>query len=192
MKKVFNVICVVLLIIFLSIFAFVSFCCEKIVICQGSMETTLKEGQIGLYLKKQSDLDGFKRDDIVIFNYNDGNTTSKFIKRIVGLPNQHIKISIDGTIFIDGEEISQSYLEEEQLRQTYQISNITRMEMMLGENEYYVLGDNREISYDSRSFGVILKDDILGTLNITYGTIKNFNSETMKGDSTTYFPLKFY
>ena len=83
-----------------------------------------------------------ERFDIVVFPHGPNN--EYYIKRIIGMPGETVEISEDGTIYIDGE-----VLEED-----YGYGNTTPQEMSggitLSEDEYFVLGDNREVSLDSR------------------------------------------
>ncbi|MFH1030345.1 MAG: signal peptidase I [bacterium] len=100
-----------------------------------------------------------QRGDIVIFK-NPRNTKEFFIKRIIGLPNEKIKI-YDNKIFLhnteypDGAMIEEIYLPEGSDTRGNEI-------VELEENEYYVLGDNRNHSLDSRVFGPINKDLMIG------------------------------
>ncbi|KKQ68796.1 MAG: signal peptidase I [Candidatus Nealsonbacteria bacterium RIFCSPLOWO2_12_FULL_39_31] len=100
----------------------------------------------------------FQRGEVVVFKFP-LNTSQMFIKRIIGLPgdmveinNGEIKISKDGkTEVLDESEYLNSTLKTE--------GNIS---VVLNQNEYFVLGDNREASFDSRRFGVLPENDIIG------------------------------
>ena len=99
-----------------------------------------------------------KRGDIVVLKYPLDNS-QRFIKRIVGLPGETVNIS-DGKVAItkDGKDIAldeTDYLPD--LRNTDGVLNI-----VLKDNEYFVLGDNRQFSYDSRKWGVLPREDIVG------------------------------
>ncbi|MSU54439.1 MAG: signal peptidase I [Candidatus Staskawiczbacteria bacterium] len=99
-----------------------------------------------------------KRGDVVVLKYP-LNNKQKFIKRIVGLPGETVKIK-NGKVDIlrDGKDMSlneKKYLPD--LLQTDGDVNIT-----LGDNKYFVLGDNRKFSYDSRRWGVLPEEDIIG------------------------------
>ncbi len=98
-----------------------------------------------------------QRGDVVVFNYPQ-DETQRFIKRVIGLPGETVMVS-GGKVQItkDGEtrELKESYLPQD-LR-TYGNSTIT-----LSEGEYFVMGDNREHSYDSRMWGFVPKEDIIG------------------------------
>ena len=117
------------------------------------MNDTLSSGEIMLLLKyKRYFANDYKRYDIVVIKYEN----SRLIKRVIGLPNERIKC-VDGIIYINDEKISDEYATNE----TSDFDEIT-----LKDNEYYVMGDNRLVSKDSRMIGPIVKDKILGTSNL--------------------------
>lgn len=98
-----------------------------------------------------------KRGEVVVFKFPK-NEKLKFIKRIIGLPGEKVKI-LNGKIKIekDGQSF---YLNEE--KYLLDERDFGEYEFKLGENEYLVLGDNRLHSFDSRFFGPIKKEKILG------------------------------
>ena len=111
-----------------------------------SMDTTLKQGEILLLEKFDKN---YKRFDIVVINTKN----ERIIKRIIGMPSESIKI-IDGIIYINGEKIEDKYASS----QTKDFS----LEETIPENTYFVLGDNRIVSNDSRYLGPIKKENIQG------------------------------
>lgn len=98
-----------------------------------------------------------KRYDIIVFPYQYEDDTY-FIKRIIGLPGETVQI-VDGTIYIDGEVLQESYG-----REVMRSSGLAADPITLGDDEYFVLGDNRNDSTDSRdpSVGKIKRDQIIG------------------------------
>jgi signal peptidase I len=102
-----------------------------------------------------------QRGDIIVFRYP-RNPQEYFIKRIIGLPNEEIKIKDDQVVIYnetnpDGVALEETYLDEGV--KTYSMTEDT---INLEENEYYVLGDNRNSSKDSRSFGPVNRSFITG------------------------------
>ena len=101
------------------------------------------------------------RGDIVVFRYP-RNPQEYFIKRIIGLPGEKVQIK-DGKVYLitdanpDGKQIDEPYLAEG--TNTYSISEDI---ITLGDNEYFVLGDNRNSSKDSRSFGPVSRSFVTG------------------------------
>lgn len=115
-----------------------------------SMDTTLAQGEI-LLLEKYDKK--YKRYDIVVIK--EGN--ERIIKRIIGLPGESIKI-VDGIIYINGEQIDDQYASS-----TTNDFSLSKFEMdVIPENSYFVLGDNRAVSKDSRILGPINEKDIQG------------------------------
>ncbi len=114
-----------------------------------SMYDTLNGSEI-MILWRSKDI---KRYDIVVADLvENGKKTDTLIKRIYGLPGETISCE-DGTIFINGKKIDDSYA----YGKTTDFEAVT-----LGSDEYFLLGDNREISLDSRIFGPINKKHIDG------------------------------
>ncbi len=111
-----------------------------------SMYNTLNDNDIVL-LSKLSSIDRF---DIIVLKENDNNAT--IIKRVIGMPGDKVKIR-NNKIYINNKIIEDEYAYGE----TSDYDEIT-----LGDDEYFVLGDNRLISKDSRYFGAIKKGDIKG------------------------------
>ncbi len=102
---------------------------------------------------------GPERGEVVVFRYPK-DRTQFFIKRIVGLPGETVRVK-DGSLFIvmDGKE---SKLGEEAYLPSTTATTGNEQEVVLGEDEFFVLGDNRSASSDSRSWGVLPRSDIVG------------------------------
>lgn len=115
-----------------------------------SMNQTLKNGEILLLEKYDRN---FERFDIVVLKYND----EKLVKRVIGLPGESVEY-INNILYINGEKVSETFLTEE----TYDFE----LEMLgydkIPKNYYFVVGDNRDSSLDSRLIGLIAKEDIEG------------------------------
>ncbi|MCD7737479.1 MAG: signal peptidase I [Lachnospiraceae bacterium] len=125
-----------------------------------SMEDTLQDGDRLWADKLTYRFSDPQRFDIIIFppQYD---PDSKYIKRIIGLPGETVYIDEEGNIYIDGE-----ILEEDYGRETIRadLRNLASQEITLGEDEYFVLGDNRNESLDSRYeiVGLVKRSDIFG------------------------------
>ena len=109
----------------------------------GSMENTIQPGDrlIGFRLSYQKE--GPKRGDIIIFNYP-VDESEIYIKRVIGLPGETVQI-LDGYVYINGEKLDENYGAEVMNDAGRAAEPIT-----LGDDEYFVLGDNRNRSDDSR------------------------------------------
>ena len=115
-----------------------------------SMNQTLKDGEI-LLLEKYDKK--FKRFDIVVLKYND----EKLVKRIIGMPGESVQYR-NNILYINGEKVSEEFLTEE----TYDFDLNVLGYDEIPENYYFVVGDNRSNSLDSRLIGLISKEDIEG------------------------------
>lgn len=124
----------------------------------GSMNPTLSNGD-SLWVDKLSYTFGNpKRFDVIIFNYNEDTT---YVKRIIGLPGETVRIDQDGNIFINEQLLKEDYGKEKILPTNLGRAN---QPVLLGEDEYFVLGDNRNNSSDSRwaDVGNVQREDIVG------------------------------
>ena len=147
-----------LLVIFAITFLFITFIAQRTEVSGSSMEPTLQDGDSLLVDKISYRFADPKRYDIVIFPYKYGDR-QYFIKRVIGLPGETIRVDMDGNIYLNGAILMESYGAEVIVDPGRAIEEIT-----LGEDEYFVMGDNRNHSMDSRdpSVGNINKKDILG------------------------------
>lgn len=126
-----------------------------------SMYPTLNDNDL-LFVQKY-DTTSIGRYDIVTVNAEDTNGKEmRIIKRVYGLPGETIQIYTDGSVYIDGIRLPDAYqiltpdVTEEEKELVYQ--------EVLDIGEYYVLGDNRAVSQDSRYYGAFDRDDIMGVV----------------------------
>ncbi len=139
-----------------------------------SMYPTLHDGDNLIVDKISYHFNDPERFDVIIFPYQDSKIY--YIKRIIGLPGETIQIDYDGNIFINGETLQEDYGYEPILN-----PGIAAEPILLGEDEYFVLGDNRNDSKDSRSemVGPVEEDDIIGRAWVRFfpfedaGLVKN-------------------
>jgi len=127
----------------------------------SSMYPTLENGDQLIVEKLSCRFGKPKRFDIIVFNQieEEKEEPVHYIKRIIGLPGETLQIT-DGKIYIDGEELKENYgyyINQEQM-EGYDVSE----PVLIGEDEYFVLGDNRNDSLDSRKIGSISKQNIIG------------------------------
>lgn len=123
-----------------------------------SMEPALYNGQEILMNRVIYKLSSPKRGDVVVFLPNGNENSHYYVKRVVGLPGETIQIK-DGRVYIDGVLLD----EDEELDKMVD-AGIVQNELVLAADEYFVLGDNRNSSEDSRSgnIGAVKKGDIIG------------------------------
>lgn len=137
----------------------VNFALEKTTVVGASMENTLKE-QDEIIIQKIAyrRFSKAKRFDVVVFNQKGREHSYYNIKRIIGLPGETVQI-INGIVYIDEKPLVEPIPVEQIVNGGLANDSIT-----LDENEYFVLGDNRNNSEDSRfaNIGNIVSDDIVG------------------------------
>lgn len=137
-------------------FLIIHFVGQRTVVNGVSMQPTLSDGDNLIVDKLSYRFRDPDRFDIIVFPQGDGRY---FIKRIIGLPGENVRIDEDGFIYIDGEKLSESYGKE-----VIQDPGLAKNGIELGADEYFVLGDNRNDSMDSRmaEVGRIAGDRIMG------------------------------
>ena len=144
-------------VVILLAFLIVTFVGQKVVVSGQSMESTL-QNEDSLWVDKLSYTFGEpERFDVIVFPYKKGSDIL-FIKRVIGLPGETVQIQ-DGNIYINGELLEENYGLE-----TINDPGIAGSKVTLAHDEYFVLGDNRNNSNDSRrsDVGNIKKEDIIG------------------------------
>ncbi len=146
---------VVILIIGIRIFI-----CTPINVNGTSMSTTLKDGDIMLLNKIGLRTKKLKRFDIVVVR----TSHSYIIKRIIGLPGETISYKNE-KLYINGKAVEDKY----NLNNTGDFDAVK-----IGKNEYFVMGDNRNVSNDSRVIGPVEKKDIIGKTNFVIFPFKKF------------------
>ena len=130
---------------------------QRVVVEGASMNPTFTDGSDLIMSRISYIEDDPQRGDIIVFPYQYEDNTY-FIKRIIGLPGETVQI-VDGTIYINGEVLGESYG-----REVMKNSGMAADPITLGDDEYFVLGDNRNDSTDSRdpSVGKIKRNQIIG------------------------------
>lgn len=135
----------------------ITFVGQRTRVSGSSMETTLSDGDNLIVDKISYRFEEPKRYEIIVFPYQYEENTY-YIKRIIGLPGETVQV-MDGEVYINGRKLNENYGNE-----AMQDSGIAEEPITLGEDEYFVLGDNRNHSADSRdaSVGVLHRKDLLG------------------------------
>lgn len=150
---------------------FVRFYLVQPFIVEGSsMEPTFQNGEYLLVDKISYRVKPPQRGQVVVF-HPPTFPTLNYIKRIIGLPGDSIEIK-EGEIYINGARLLEPYLSQGQtLVRNPQAANL---KLHLGVKEYFVLGDNREHSSDSREWGNVPLDNIIGRAWLVVFPIQNF------------------
>lgn len=138
------------------------FAVEFVRVKGNSMRETLHNGEIMLVTKGEYLFGRPERHDVVICHYP-GRYMDKwklirqyFVKRIIGLPGETIAME-EGVVYINGQALEEPYLSESHTRRKTNMEPLT-----LGEDEYFVMGDNRDNSNDSRRIGPLQRRAIIG------------------------------
>ncbi|MBI4123247.1 MAG: signal peptidase I [Parcubacteria group bacterium] len=99
------------------------------------------------------------RGEVIVFR-NPENESEYFIKRVIGLPGEVVSIS-DGRVHVDGRPLRETYLPSDR-------ESIGETDFILGSDEYFVMGDNRAQSRDSRSWGALRRDKVVGLVKVRF------------------------
>jgi len=122
-----------------------------------SMQDTLEDGQ---YLLLEKYDRNFKRFDVVVLTYEN----ERLIKRVIGLPGEHIKF-VDGQLYINNVLIKETYGSNNTV--DFELEEIQELGLtIIPEGTYFVMGDNRINSTDSRTFGAVEKEVIVGKVHV--------------------------
>lgn len=157
MKELFGWIIYILIVVGLT-YLILTYVGQRTRVSGHSMETTLSSGDNLIVDKLSYRFKEPKRFDIIVFPYKYEENTY-YIKRIIGLPGETVQV-IDGYAYIDGELLETDIYGAEEMEDP----GIASKSLTLKEGEYFVLGDNRNHSQDSRdpSVGILTREDLLG------------------------------
>ena len=136
----------------------VTFVGQRTVVSGSSMNDTLYDGDNLIVDKITYRFRDPERFEVIVFPFH-GNRKDHYIKRVIALPGETVRIDKDGSIYING-----MILEEEYGKEVMLSPGRAETAIVLGPDEYFVLGDNRNDSSDSRDFmvGNIKRDEIIG------------------------------
>ena len=147
---------------------FSHFVAQRTVVVGESMENTLHDGENLVSDRLTYRFRDPQRFEIVIVPIEaEGN--QYIIKRVIGLPNEHIRIDDNGVIYINGSPLEEHYGKETILPENTGLAGGEGI--TLGEDEYFLMGDNRNHSYDSRGLGGISRNLIEG--RVVFRLFKN-------------------
>lgn len=151
----------------LLIFLVIRFLIQSYHVEGPSMQPGLNTDEYVLVNKVSYLLQAPQRGDVIVFHYPK-DTTQDFIKRIVGLPGDIVKT--DQThIWVDGVELKEPYISMP-INPDVTSSNLWKVPA----GNYFVLGDNRPVSDDSRYWGFVPKDDVVGKAMLVYWPVSNW------------------
>lgn len=154
------------LLLVIAIYTLVNLSTARFVVDGSSMEPNFHTGEYVIVSRLAYILSEPERGDVVVFHYDTTNNRD-FIKRLVGLPNEHIEMR-EGRVYVDGHLLDEPYVKE-YCRPTL----CNDREWYLDDDEYFVLGDNRNSSRDSHDFGPIEREQIIGRAWVRYWPIED-------------------
>ena len=143
---------------------------KREIVEDSGMSPTIEHSQSVLIDRVRYNFFSPGRDDIIAFSPNEGEGATVRIRRIIGLPGDTLVIK-GGRLYLNGEKYEDSFSEE-----AIKNPGIADEEIKVGEDEYFVLGDNRNLSEDSRSeiIGNVAKKDIIGKVWFRVSPIDRF------------------
>lgn len=150
-KNIIPYIIVIIVVVLLRIFII-----TPVQVVGSSMNPNLKNGELMLLNKIKYKFSEIERFDIIVVDYK-----KPLIKRVIGLPGEKVEYK-DDTLYINGKKVEENF-EKNGVTYDYNISE-TGYDI-IPENMYFVVGDNRINSSDSRSIGLIKKSEIAGKAN---------------------------
>jgi len=160
-------------------YGIIQFAVEKSAMIGSSMEVTLSDGDDVIINKISYYFHDPQRFDVVVFKQSGKEHSYYNIKRIIGLPGEIVQIK-DGQVYINNER-----LDEPVNVDVMEIGGLAEEPITLEENEYFVLGDNRNNSEDSRfaNIGNIVLQDIVGKVWVKLEPFNFVNKINMKQDN---------
>ncbi len=173
-KSIIIELLVYLAIIYVCVYLIPTYVIQRTIVDGPSMENTLHDGENLLVEKISYRLGNLERFDVIVFYPYGREFKEYYVKRVIGLPGETIQIK-ENKIYINGEELKEEYGKNDLSYEGIAWDAIT-----IGEDEIFVLGDNREVSLDSRyeEVGLVSLDDIGGKVLLRiwpfnkFGTIK--------------------
>lgn len=153
-KEILNYLLIILLVVFIRLFLF-----DPVKVDGPSMNTTLSDGEVLILNKIKYKTEEIKRFDIVVAKADN----TRIIKRVIGLPGDTIYCK-DNEIYVNGKKIDNSFASTK--TDDFKLEDIGFTK--IPGDKYFLLGDNRKVSLDSRynEIGLVSKDNIVGKAEI--------------------------
>ncbi|MEW8971230.1 MAG: signal peptidase I [Mesobacillus sp.] len=158
--------------IFIRIFFFSNYVVEG-----ESMLPTLEDGNKVVVNKLGYETEDLERFDVIVFHANE---EEDFVKRVIGLPGDKVEYRED-VLFINGKKVEEPFLKQyrEQSPVGYLTGDFTLQDLTgierVPEGKLFVLGDNRLGSWDSRQFGFVSENQVVGKVNLRYWPLEEMD-----------------
>jgi signal peptidase I len=171
---------VIPILIAVAVFALLRLNVETRIVQMSCMEPNIHDGECIMVNKVSYHFSGPQRGEVIIFNPPPPNEESPypFIKRVMGLPGETVEIK-DGKVFINGIPLAEEYIMAP--------PDYTMPATKVPENEYFVLGDNRNNANDSHNGWTVPRDNIIGKAWFIYwppsswGVVKHYSYPELNG-----------
>ena len=148
------------------IFLAIHFTVQNFLVDGSSMQPGLHTGEYVLVNKLAYTFHAPQRGDVIVFELPQ-DTSENLIKRVIGLPGDKLVLT-QNTVTVDGVTLNEPYISAPQ--------NIQVQTVTVPPGDYFVMGDNRPVSDDSRDWGFVPKDDIIGKAVMVYWPLGNWES----------------
>ena len=147
---------------FVAVWTITTYVIKPVQVDGDSMYPTLVHEEVGAVNMLFVKMDGVERYDVVVVHNKAQD--ENWVKRVIGLPGETISAK-DDIVYINGQPLEEPYLDTEYVKDIRSKGNYFTedfQEITLGEDEYFLMGDNRVVSLDSRRVGPFQKEDIIG------------------------------
>lgn len=134
------------------------FIAQPFIVDGASMEPTIETGEYFIVDRISYRIKEPQRGDVIVIR-PPSNQSTFFIKRLIGLPGETVRFEGDTVVIVNEESPEGIVLDEPYISRSIISADL---EIVLGEDEFYVMGDNRPSSQDSRYFGALRREDIVG------------------------------
>lgn len=171
------------LVLILLIYNFVA---KSYTVRGDSMFPTLKDGEKVIVNVIGFKMGGLDKGNVIVFH---ADKKSDYVKRVIGTPGDSVEYKHD-VLYVNGKKVKEPYLDYNEKHKSYdeitgtlQVKNLPNSDgtNKIPKGKLLVLGDNREVSKDSRSFGLIKEDQVVGKVSLRYWPLTkfkvNFNPE---------------
>ncbi|OEG00488.1 signal peptidase I [Vulcanibacillus modesticaldus] len=149
-----------------------SFLFSPYIVDGRSMVETLHDGERVIVNELSYRLEQPKRGDIIVFQFDEN---SAYIKRVIGIPGDIVEVK-DDNLYINGELVSEPYIEKKKRKLHSRGLILTEdvKPVKVKDGQLFVMGDNRRNSKDSREFGTIDIDQVIGRADLVFWPIDSF------------------
>ena len=180
MKKEITEWIVAIVVGLLLVWLVVTFVAKSYTIKGDSMDPTLKDGQHVMVNILGYKVGNIKKGNVIVFH---ANKSDDYVKRVIGVPGDSVTYKKD-QLYINGKKVNEPYLDYNEKHkqgeyitgsfETKDLLNAKPNSNVIPKNKYLVLGDNREVSKDSRAFGLIDKQQIVGKVSFRFWPLNDF------------------